>query len=682
MMSLVRHYLNRPLRVIGVLWPAALLTPFVPGLPRPTNGGFTWRQELTVAVLISLTFALLRRRNASGRAASGCNASSNDAADGFTRYGWLTAIPLVAFVAWGAASLLWASNVFAALHYSLSWVAYLLFFLLMLRASASPRVLRSSLMLLAAVVLIISAANIVGYFGTTKSLMGETGLGEPVAVGIPLFAALALCVRRSRTALLCGLTAVLAWLSVLQIAERASFIAVCAGLLLLASASVVTPRFRPRGMMRVALLGLAFVACLVLQAAPSPFERGSQQQSVLTRLGATSHEDLNSRARFLYWAAAVEMWRARPLTGVGAGGFSSHLPEARTAFASSHPDSSLTGINEQYLCAGAHNEYLQIFAELGAFGFALFVVFCAALVWAAWRALRVSRGTVVPGAVASLAVFAVSSGASAISFRWMGSGLMFFFAAALVVRYAFRAEPRAVSLPATVRRGRSHAHARGALAFGFALSLLVVCVMATQAASVLLIATAQTSADDARAESLYRFALTANPLNPATQYHFGTWLFYRKRDREATAYLRYALARGFNTSTCYGYLAGAESGAGEPESAERTLAEGVRAYPRSVFLRARHASALARLGRTGESELEMSAAILLDSRAARGWRQLIDNDIDAAIEAVKRDPGGVAMPGELEPEDAVFAVLEENERRFPQAVTSGWRAHMRSNLVQ
>jgi O-antigen ligase len=678
MTSLVRSYFRRPLRVVGVLWPLALLTPFVPGLPRPTNGGFTWRQELTVAVLTALTFALLlRRRDASGRDAAG----GNNAHD-FTRAGWLTAIPLAALVLWGTASILWATNVFAALHYSLSWVAYLLFFLLMLRASASPRVLRSSLVLLATVVLVISAANIVGYFGTTKSLLGQTGLGEPVAVSIPLFAALALRVRRARTAFLGGLTAVLAWLSVIQIAERASFIAVCAGLLLLAASSVCTPRFRPRGMMRVALLGLAFVACLVLQAAPTPFEQSVRPPSVLTRLGETSRTDLNSRARFLYWAAAVEMWRARPLTGVGAGGFSSHLPEARAAFASTHPGSSLTAINEQYLCAGAHNEYLQIFAELGAVGLALFVAFCAALMWAAWRALRTARSPVVPGALASLAVFAVSSGASAVSFRWMGSGLMFFFAAALVTRFAFRAEQHVVPLRASVRRGISLAHARGALALGCALSLLVACVMATQATSVLLIATAQASADGTRAESLYRSALSANPLNPATHYHFGTWLFFNKREREATAHLRYALARGFSTSTCYGYLAGAESSAGELESAERTLAAGVSAYPRSVFLRARHASALARLGRTGESELEMSAAILLDSRAARGWRQLIDNDIDAAIAAVKRDPGGVAMPGELEPEDAVFAVLEENERRFPQAVTSGWRAHMRSGEVQ
>ena len=48
-------------------------------------------------------------------------------------------------------------------------------------------------------------------------------------------------------------------------------------------------------------------------------------------------------------------------------------------------------------------------------------------------------------------------------------------------------------------------------------------------------------------------------------------------------------------------------------------------------------------------------------------------------EVVLRDPKSAAVPGELEPEDAVFAVLKENERRFPWAVHTGWRARMRSN---
>jgi hypothetical protein len=68
---------------------------------------------------------------------------------------------------------------------------------------------------------------------------------------------------------------------------------------------------------------------------------------------------------------------------------------------------------------------------------------------------------------------------------------------------------------------------------------------------------------------------------------------------------------------------------------------------------------------------------LLDSRAALGWQQLIDNDIDAAYVAARQDET-IAMPGELVPQAAVFEVLQENEQRFPEAITTGWRAKMHS----
>lgn len=674
---------NEPHRLIGILWPLALLTPFVPGLPRPANGGFNWRQELTVATLLSLTFALLLRRAAASRAASDLFKTTAR----FSPAGLSSAL-LAAFVAWGAASAFWATNLFAAAHYALSWVVYLLLFLLLARAYTSRQALRAGLVLLGAVVFIISAASIAGHLGSNNSLLRQNGLGEPLAVSIPIFAALALCEKRRRAALLAGAAATLAWLSVLQIAERASFIAVSCGLLVLAVAMLSTRRFRPRTPLRAAMLGLAFAACLVSQYTPAPFEQ-SKHSPVFARLSATSTDDLNARARFLYWGAAFELWRAHPLAGVGAGNFSTRLTEARAAFAARRPDSTLNGINEGYLNAGAHNEYIQIIAELGAAGLLLFVAFCAALVWSAWRALRSSTGPLVPGAVASLLVFAVSSGASSVSFRWMGSGLVFFFAAAVVTRFGARAKFDEAQRDETTAHSEGHAPRRlfsslrrPSPAVGLALSLLVTCVMGLQAASVQLIAAAQSSADEGRAEALYRSALKVNPLNPATHYQFGVWLFQRGRAREAVPHLRYGVERGFNASTCYAYLAGAESNSDDETASEQTLAAALRAFPRSIFLRTRHAASLARLGRAADAELEMATALLLDSRVARGWHLLIEEDIDAAIVAARRDPKTYSMPGELQPEDALFAVLKENERRFPEAVNAGWRARVRSNWLQ
>lgn len=686
MLRFVRPFIKEPLRVVGVLWPLALLAPFVPGLPRPENGGLTWRQEGTLALLLSATFALLWRRAHGLRRRGEPRAQTPGRADGRESIVRGLELPpavlLAAFALWCAASALWAANVFPAIHYGLSWGLYLLFFLTMRRAAGSARLLRASLALLAAAVVVIGAANVVGYYGSPNSLLRQHGLGEPVAVSIPLFAALALTVRRRRAAMLCGAAATLGWLSMLQIAERAPFIGVGVGCALLAAFMLARSRFRPRSRRRAFALGGAFAACLALQTVPSPFTQ-SAHRTVFVRLKETSAAEVNTRARFLYWAAALEMWRTRPLAGVGGGGYDGAFPEARASFAAKHPDSPLVEINEKYRSVGAHNEYLQMLGELGAVGLALFVCFCAALVWAAWRALRRSGSPLAPGAVASLAVFAVSSGASSISFRWVGSGLMFFFAAALVTRLATAAGRGEAGATARARLTLrlSPALARRAHALRLAAALVALCAMCVQAANVLLLATAQASAAPASADRLYRAALGWNPLDPATHFNYGVWLYYQKRDGEALAHLRFALARGFHTSTCYEYLAGAESGAGDPEAAERTLASAVRVYPRSVFMRVRHAAALARLARAAEAELEMTTALLIDSRAARGWQQLIENDIDAAIAAARRDPG-VAMPGELQPDDAVFAVLGENERRFPRALTSGWRAQRRSTQIQ
>ncbi|MDT5156092.1 MAG: hypothetical protein QOH51_449 [Acidobacteriota bacterium] len=709
--------MKEPLRAVGILWPLAMLIPFVPWLPRPGNGGLTWRQEGAVALLLAATFALLLRRIHNSAQAEAAHERANADTRRFVfaplaaRTQSALVLSLAGFVLWAAASTLWASDIFAALHYALSWTTYILFFFAVRRAVESPRLLRASLVTLAAVVIVISAANIVGYYGSPDSLLRQNGLGEPVAVSIPLFAALALTLRRRRAALLCGAASTLGWLSMLEIAERAPFFGVLTGLLLLSALMLVRARFRPRTVRRAFVLAAVFAACLAVQYVPSPFGR-SRHQTVLARLEQTSTQEVNTRARLLFWGAAVEMWRTHPLAGVGAGGFSGAFPQARASFAVRQPDSPLVELNEKYLNVAAHNEYLQILGELGAVGLALFAVFCGALLWAAWRALRVAESPLVYGSVASLAAFAVSSGASAVSFRWFGSGLIFFFAAALVSRFARSTHSRETdshacaehaarsaehaalgtvsahaftpSIPLSLNARTIHLSmsARTGYVLGLVAALVVLSAMCVQATNVMLLASAQASQEPARAERLYQTALGFNPLDPATRFNYGVWLNGQKREREALPHLRYAVARGFHTSTCYEYLAGAESNAGELDASARTLSEAVRVYPRSVFMRVRHAAALSRLGRKDEAELEMAVALLIDSRMAHGWQRLIDEDIDAAIAANKSDPGNFARPGDLQPEDGVFAVLQENERRFPEAVSTGWRARMRTAKVQ
>lgn len=199
----------------------------------------------------------------------------------------------------------------------------------------------------------------------------------------------------------------------------------------------------------------------------------------------------------------------------------------------------------------------------------------------------------------------------------------------------------------------------------------------TQAGNSVLHALAQRNRSPVDAEQLYLMSLRCNPFDAATHYDYGSLLYQQKRPSEAVLHLRHAVAYGINTSTSYAFLAAAEEESGDLNEAERTLAFAAKVYPRSVFLLVRHAVALERLGRREESNIEFSAAILLNSRAARGWYQLMQYDIDEALKSARQD-SGIAIPGDLLPENAVHMILKENERRLNISPTSGWRGRMRA----
>lgn len=649
-----------------MLWPLVLLAPFVPGLPRPEPSGLPWRQELLLALLLMLTSALLLKR-ASGASSPSFSAFKRTYGLNPNRLELLLISTLALYVLWSALSLAWASNPYPVLHYSLSWGGYLLFFLFMRGVAGRARLLALSLAAFAAVILIISLASVIGSMGAPISLFRYNGLGEPLAVSIPLMAALALSVRRKRIALVCGATALLSWLAMLQAFERTPFLSTTTGLILLGLQVLFFPQLRRRMRLRRAW---ALLACFILLAAfqfmparLSSITVGAEPpHTTLSRLKTTGAEDENTQSRLLFWGVAIELWRAHPLKGVGANHYAIAFPEGRAAFAASHTDSKLSALNEGHLAVLAHNEYLQILSELGLVGLLLFALFAAVLVWAAWLALKRARSPLAPGAISALAVFAINSGASSVSFRWLGSGLIFFFAAALVARFARGTEVKEEK-PARARLSQTFTRRATACAFLFA--LLMFSGISMQALNVTEHGRAQSSKDAALTDSGFRKALFWNPLDGATHFNYGIRLFHQGRYQEAVQHLRYGIDNGMNTSVCYGYLAAAQMKSGQMEHAAGTLKEGLRVYPVSIFLRVRLATVLSKSGKEQEAAAEMARAISIREDMARGWWELINSGKDAAMEAAKAAPDKVGTPGSLLPRDAVFLVLSENRERAP-----------------
>ena len=690
MKSRLRRILQEPLLLPAALWPFILFSPHIPGLARPSTGGLPWRQELLLALLLSLTLGLtaFRARRATPPAA----ASRPN----------FPAVFAALFAAWAWASALWAAQPASATHFAFQWSAYAVFFWLLTRAGRAPRVMRAAFVSLCAVVWVLGLACALESWvgapltdGNIRSdlkpiLRGSGGFGEIMAVSVFLFAAPALYLRKPRRALLCGATSALALLATFQSLERAPFVGFLAGLLLVASVMVFKRACRPRGPARAFALLAAFVCVTLTQALPAllpqPDAAGTPAPATtITRLGVKMDGDENTHVRFLFWGVGLEMLREHPLLGVGANNYAVHFAEARALFARRHPESALLGLNENFLTVYAHNEYVQLAAELGLPGLTLFVLFAAALAFAFVRALGDRRRACFAlCAAGGMLAFAVSSGASASSFRYTGGGLLFFFAASILNSVSRRvtAPVKAGGVYAALMPRASDALTpRVAAVLPLSLMLLMVRDCSARAWAVVLHGRAQAAPDRARADSLYRGSLRWDASSAATHFDYGVRLAAEGRTAEALPHLRYAVANGFNTSVCFARLAAVQEAAGDAEGAERTLAFAVRAYPRSVFARVRHAAALARLGRASEAELEMAAALLIDSRGARGWQQLIERDIDPAVEAARRD-SGIAMPGDLAPQEGVYAVLDENERRFPAAAGTGWRARMRSHNLQ
>jgi len=660
MPSFRRLVLSEPLWIFAVLWPFVFLAPLVPGLSKASINSLPWRQELLIGLLLVVTLALVIKRAKASSVWSLRIPTSE--------FGIL--LPLTFFVVWSVASLLWAEGWLNAVHYNLTWAGYLICFILMRRIVERPRLLRASLAALAVVISIIGVTSALEFWSTSPEvyqfgliLRRSTGLGEPLAVSVPMFATLAITVRNRRAALLCGTATVLAWLGTLQTLERAPLLAVGAGLTLVVVGVCAKKAWRPHRPKQALLLLAVLFATTAFQTIGAGTPSSSFQ-----RVQDLKDNDPTAQIRILLWAIGLEMIHEHPLHGVGANNYELAYPTARGQFSAKHPDSKLVNQQEDLLAQRAHNEYVQILAELGAIGFALFLMFSGALIWMAARALRSAHNPLALGAVCSLTTFAVSSGASSISFRWLASGLLFFFAAAITLRFASAeaAQKRALNLtPFFVRTATASGLVLAMVMFGGMSALGVSSTLRAMA----LLAPTGSQGDDSRtqpAEHFFRQALSWNPYDAPTHFDFGGWLYGKHRYEEAVQHLRFATQHGFNSSTCYAFLAGAEAAAHDTTATEQTLAMAVSVYPRSVFLRVRHSIALAEAGRSLEAAREYETAVLTDALVARGWRQLMCFGPDSAYAAAQAD-SSISPPKKLTPQSWAYPAIAEHATRPPFA---------------
>lgn len=135
----------------------------------------------------------------------------------------------------------------------------------------------------------------------------------------------------------------------------------------------------------------AWLGFLVMLGTLGLVNRGARRWAVLGILGVAiglafvpqlAHRfltsfDLSANAPRLYiWRAALDMIQAHPIFGVGAGVFM-HV----------YPQYVLPGAPEP-VAAFAHNLFLQVAAEFGLVGLAIFLAILGRVMWQAWRLAR------------------------------------------------------------------------------------------------------------------------------------------------------------------------------------------------------------------------------------------------------------------------------------------------------
>jgi tetratricopeptide (TPR) repeat protein len=357
------------------------------------------------------------------------------------------------------------------------------------------------------------------------------------------------------------------------------------------------------------------------------------------------------------------MFKTHPFTGIGADNFGMEFNKYREAYASAHPGDPNLSIAEAEIPERAHNEYMQVAAELGIPGIVLFGWFLVGMAWMFFRALKKRGNVSLPaiGALCGIALFLASSSVTSYSFRMLQNGFVFFFVLGIAARSLLSPKP--------ARETKTPARIRPVLAIaGFSAAALCCCLLGllsvSRAAAVWYGYEAASAASPEEASLLFSRSIALDDQNASVFTTYGLYCFREGKFAGAPPRFRKAIDLGRATSIDYSYLASAQTLAGDLAGAEASLAEAARVYPVSVFIRTRYAAVLKEAGKSGESDEQLKIALGIDQRQAETWRNLIE---DGAAAASRRSFDKKLLPVmDLRPQNGIYAVLAEREIRHPE----------------
>jgi O-antigen ligase len=641
---------------LGLALSVVLVSPlFV--TPRPSFvSGHPWKVELLASIflLLLMGWRFLKQRSSAGIFLV--------PADPFF-IGIIFAT--FAFVIWSALSVSWARSPGSVAHHTLTWAVYLAFFVCFAGMIRREKSIRSITAVFCVSVVLISTLCIIDYLTTTDFIAAEGTLriryakfAELLVIIVPVLWALAFYSRsRKRMALFLSIGSA-GWLAVMLSLSKGAFIAGVIGFTVLFIGTLVfTAQLNRRKAITVAVIWLAITLSTqiffsVATAIPSTSDYIS---------GRIEPRNDSSGMRVFTWQTSHWMIADHWLLGVGADNFGVAFNDSRKRMATT---GFVAGDGEHafddFLFERAHNEFVQIAAELGLVGSIVFAgMFVIFAFWFA-KSLGRSHFRLSPlcwGCLAGMAGFFVSSLFSSFSFRAMQNGIAFFLVFAIAANELLKTG----KTRSTENRGdQAGADRTGRLIFRTAATFacLFALFSASKGISYYHMARAQYGVSKSEAEELFKKAVLFDPENGAAYFKYALLCSRQGDPSSGSLLMKKAIDLGLGVSPTYSLLAEMQSDASNPAASEKTMGEAVAIFPRSVFARVRYAIFLENNSKPIEAAHQFEIAETIDARQAKGWYSIIKDGSVAAHFKAQTDPGSAA-PVELQPQAAVLQFMDE-----------------------
>lgn len=590
---------------------------------------------------------------------------------------------LLAFILWQVVSLKWSPVVYDGVRIIGIWFGFAVFFVagLTVMRQRAAEILHYVLTAIAALLSVSLLLERATYGENMLGIFFNHGITSEVLVTLLPLQILNYFSNRKTVPMFISLAAAGLSLLALLVGLRRGAILATVVIFVLIGIGLAMKQIKLADRRRLIVIAAVFVVAATFVGVRYREQIGYRIQGA-TQLSAVEG-GLTSRLRG--WITAWEMGKRNAVIGVGQAGYAAKYGEYRRYFTT---DPSYAAVVQGYSAAApghaaedtdeirsplVHNEYLEIFVELGVIGLLLFGAFWLQLgrrLWQ-WRNLKAENAHWVLGALLGMVAFSVSSTFSSFAFRYTPG--VFIFACVIAIGFGFA---NGVSNPAeagvsspTVKEG--FGFPKTAALVTAAVSLIICLAFTARAynvyASQLLHgrATLKTEqldfsfypdkpADNQRLERRYQQVLELDSENIGAHFGYGLLLFQMKRPAEAIPHLERGVKGGYNRSFGYVALAFAHEQTGNLAKATELMRECVTAYPQSILGHAVYAELLTKSGQTGEADKVKGVMMAKNSFDYLSWELALRTKAENAVaEATSK---GVIPLDKLMPQLAVRLV--------------------------